>query len=111
MDKRAATVWDTTLRDMAPGVIWSVDGPILRMYCEAVALWESATRIVARTGPLIRGQKGDLVKNPAAQIARDQGQIVLATARELELSPSARAHLNAGQSPAADDEFARWMRR
>jgi P27 family predicted phage terminase small subunit len=99
------------MREMAPGVIWAVDGPILRIYVESVARWEEASRIVARTGPLIRGQRGELVRNPAAQIVRDQASIILATARELGLSPSARAHLNAGQPPAPDDEFDAWMRR
>ncbi len=79
------------------GVLTQIDRDALAVYCEAVAHYQQAVEVIDRTAVLIRGQRG-LVKNPAAQVARDQAAIIRAMARELGLTPSARAEMVHGGS-------------
>ena len=74
------------------GVIRVPDSDILRCYCEAVSRYAQAARLYAGSGPLVR-HAGSLVKNPLHQVVRDDGEQIRLFARELGLSPSARAGL------------------
>ena len=99
----ATTVWRRVLREMgATGVISAVDADVLRIYCESVARYLYAAQMLEGSGPLVRGQKDELVKNPLHQIVRDNAVLVRALARELGLTPSARAGLSGRQPPDAD---------
>lgn len=103
MDDAAKAVWRRVLRDMRhTGVIRAADRDILRAYCEGVAGYEYAVRLLAQSGPLVRGQKGELVKNPLHQIVRDYRDAIRLFARELGLSPSARTGLRIEREHALD---------
>lgn len=110
LDKRSAQVWRRVIRDFGPtGVLTSVDGAVLRAYCEAVARYEHAATRLAEMGPLVRGaRRGDLVKNPLHQIVRDNADLLRQMARELGLTPSARTGLHVGDSGIESDPFERW---
>jgi len=94
MDDRARAVWARVIAEMAPtGVIRGADADVLRCYCEAVSAYELAQRMLAGSSPLVR-TRGELVKNPLHQVVRDARDAVRLFARELGLSPSARAGLS-----------------
>jgi P27 family predicted phage terminase small subunit len=99
MSPTAKTIWRRVLREMGEtGVIRAVDADVLRAYCEAVSRYSYAATTLEQAGPLItaRGtgaRRGELVKNPLHQIVRDDALLVRAFARELGLTPSARAGL------------------
>ena len=95
MEPDAQVVWRRILRDMAPGVIVAVDADLLRMFCEAVVDYRRARALLVTGGPLIRGARGggELVVNPAARVVRDTREAARLLARELGLSPAARAGL------------------
>lgn len=94
MEPEAQAVWRRILRDMAPGVIVSVDGDLLRMFCEAVVDYHAARKLLRTGGPLIRGARGnELVVNPAGRLVRETREGARLLARELGLSPAARAGL------------------
>jgi len=90
---------------MPRGVITRVDTDALRCYCEAVARYAEASRLLAQTGLLVRGQHGELVKSPLHQILRDHRDAIRLFARELGLTPSARAGLKMEISPYVDDDM------
>lgn len=95
MDAAAKVVWRRVLRDMRDtGVIRAADTDVLRAYCEAVATYVVTANLLSKSGPLVRGQKGELVKNPLHQVVRDNRDAIRLFARELGLSPSARAGLH-----------------
>jgi P27 family predicted phage terminase small subunit len=86
------------------GVISAVDADVLRAYCEAVSRYIYAAMTLESAGPLVvaRGtgaRRGELVKNPLHQVVRDEALLLRAFARELGLTPTARADL---QSPRAE---------
>lgn len=94
MSARALQVWNRVMLDMgATGVITAVDADALRIYCETVARYEEASRLLTQTGPLVKGREGSLVKNPLAQVAKDNANIARAYAQELGLTPAARVGL------------------
>jgi P27 family predicted phage terminase small subunit len=93
MDAEAKVVWRRVISSMGHlGVIRVPDSDILRCYCEAVSRYAGAARLYAGSGPLVR-HAGSLVKNPLHQVVRDDGEQIRLFARELGLSPSARAGL------------------
>jgi P27 family predicted phage terminase small subunit len=64
------------------------------------------TALVARGGPLIKGRNGELVRNPAAIVMKQQGEQMRAWARELGLTPASRVgleqNLESGQHAGAN---------
>jgi len=103
MADEAKVVWRRVLRDMRhTGVIRAADTDVLRAYCESVARYQHAARLLGQSGPLVRGQRGELVKNPLHQIVRDNADEIRQFARELGLSPSARAGLRIEPEQAGD---------
>jgi P27 family predicted phage terminase small subunit len=93
----ADAVWERVLAELGPiGVLTAADADVLRAYTEAVARYEQAAVAYARSGPLIRGARAnELIKNPLHQIVRDNALLLLAFARELGATPSARSGLRA----------------
>ena len=58
MDPRAREVWDRQIESMAAtGVLTPVDTDSLRAYCEAVSRYEVAARLLASSGPVVRGAR------------------------------------------------------
>jgi P27 family predicted phage terminase small subunit len=98
------------MREQAPGVILAAHADVLRVYCECVARYGAWSRLLAQSGPLIRGARGgELVRNPLAGMVRDQADQVRMLARELGLTPSALAGMGAADVRA--DPFDEFLRR
>lgn len=114
MSPSAKTVWRRVLREMgATGVIAPVDADVLRVYCEAASRYVYAATTLERAGPLItaggRGaRRGELVKNPLHQVVRDNAVLLRGFARELGLTPAARAGLT-GHGHEEPDPFADFL--
>jgi P27 family predicted phage terminase small subunit len=66
--------------------------PRLRLYCEAWSRYRQAVDMLAGSAPLLN-DRGHLAKNPLHQVVRDNADHVRLLARELGLSPAARASL------------------
>ncbi len=116
MSPAAQAIWRRVVRAMSTtGVITAADADILRAYCEAASRYAHAARTLEQTGPLItaagRGaRRGELVKNPLHQIVRDNALLLRATARELGLTPAARAGLQVSPQVDLDDPVERFLR-
>lgn len=103
MDAASQKVWNRVLKATQPaGMITRADQDMLRVHCEAVARYEAAARLLASSSPLVQGARtGDLIKNPLHQIVRDNATLMIATSRELGLTPSARSGLRAPTETAS----------
>jgi P27 family predicted phage terminase small subunit len=99
MTDEAQKVWRHVMHEMPPGVILAADQHALRCYCEAVARYAQAQRIYQQSRPLVQSRQG-LVKNPLHQVVRDNSEAVRAWARELGLTPAARAGMRMDSSAA-----------
>lgn len=84
------------------GLITNADLPMFEAYCEAWGGYIIAMASGAET-PLVEGQKGNLVRNPAVQIARDNLDKAMILAREFGMTPASRTRIElpAGAVPAA----------
>lgn len=117
LDDEAAKLWDAIVRDYAhTGVLTGVDTGVLRIYVEAESRYRAAARLLAGSGPVVKGQKGELVRNPLHQIARDNADLAIRAARELGFTPAARSALaplgNSGAGGGSEeDALAAWERR
>jgi P27 family predicted phage terminase small subunit len=91
----AKTVWRRIVKDAPKGQIVPLDRDILAMFCEAVIRWRRANAAYGDSIGVLKGRGGEAwVKNPLHQIVRDNAAEVRLLARELGLSPAARAGLH-----------------
>jgi P27 family predicted phage terminase small subunit len=90
MDVEAQTVWDRVVGSDSTGLIRAADADVLRAYCESVARYQYASRALAQSGPLVRGPRGDLVRNPLHQVVVDNADKIRQFAYALGLSPAGR---------------------
>jgi len=103
MDDVAQQVWRRVMREMAgAGIITAADVDVLRCYCEAVSRYAEAATLYAQASPLIK-DRGHLTKNPLHQVVRDGADQIRLLARELGLSPAARANLQLTIGAATPD--------
>lgn len=109
LGEAAGVVWDRVIDTYAAtGVLTAVDTDVFRAYCEAVARYEYAAKLLEQSGPLVRGQRGELVKNPLHQVVRDNADLLRQFARELGLTPASRSGLK-GKDHDEGDEIDRWQ--
>ena len=103
MEPEARKTWRRVVREMrGTDVILAADADVLRCYCEAVAAYVRSATMLAGSTVLVR-RDGELAKNPLHQVVRDNRDAVRLFARELGLSPSARASLRVEPSAASGD--------
>lgn len=109
MTPGARSVWRRVMRNFGhTGVITDTDRDILQIYCESVDRYNDAKRRYIEMGALVPGARnGDLIKNPIHQILRDNEMVVRAFARELGLTPSARAGIEISEN--TEDALERWQ--
>lgn len=115
MVPRAKEVWRRQMESLgATGVLTPVDSDALRAYCEAVARYEEAARLIAASGPLVKGarstpERPEYVKNPLHQVVRDNAVLIRLFARELGFVPAGREGLHPGGAGGDEDDFDRWL--
>jgi P27 family predicted phage terminase small subunit len=86
MTAEAAQVWARTAPQVTAG-----DADTLAVYCCAVAEFGQAQALIDRSGPLIKGQKGNLVRNPLHSIKTANATVIRNLARDLGLTTEAAA--------------------
>jgi P27 family predicted phage terminase small subunit len=97
LDETALAVWRRLAPDMiAKKVLTGWDVETFAIVCDAVARHAQAAQLVAQRGVMVSGDKGRLVKNPAAQLVRDYAAIVATFGGRFGLTPADRAHILAG---------------
>lgn len=102
-------VWDFTVRELrAMRTLHRCDRDSLLAYCEAVASHRKASRLLASSDVLIKGEKGQPIRNPALQVQRDAATLIRVYAQEFGLTPASRTRIRveeaqAGVSPSSGD--------
>ncbi|KOX12493.1 phage terminase small subunit P27 family [Nocardiopsis sp. NRRL B-16309] len=102
----ALDVWRQLAPDLEKtGVLtpWDVDE--FAVFCDAVINHRRASEEVQRHGLLVYGAKGNLVKNPAAQMARDYADLMVKIGARFGLSPSDRAGLKVERGSESGDDY------
>ena len=106
LGEAATVVWDRVMAEQAPSIICAAHTDILHAYCEAVVRHDEAVRLLARSGLLIRGARGqELVRNPLLAIVHSEADLMRLYARELGLTPSSVSAFP-DRRPAEDDGMA-----
>jgi P27 family predicted phage terminase small subunit len=102
LSRRAREVWDYTVRQLiVMQVLTLADRDPLAIYCTSVANYEEAVQVLNLEGPVVEGRDGGFVKNPVAQVVRDQALLVKLMAAQFGLTPSSRVGLTPmGEAPS-----------
>lgn len=86
------------------GVLATVDRAVLIRYCTAWADWVELQELLSKSGKLIRGQKGNLVRNPLLLVRKDVEATLSDLGRQLGLSPGARLRADIAHERPTPDE-------
>lgn len=68
----------------------AVDRSILERYCTAWADWVELTETLAKTGRVVQGSRGQLMRNPIWLLRREAEMTLAELARDLAVTPAAR---------------------
>ncbi|MGV9941227.1 phage terminase small subunit P27 family [Streptomyces sp. NPDC003401] len=99
--KDAAELWSRTAPALAVAAgLTDAQRESLTMFCVAVANYWAVTREISRTGNLLPGRTGEMVKNPLHTVRTGYANEVTALRKELGLSPATAARIT---RPAAND--------
>lgn len=98
-------IWDYTVGELdAMGIAHACDRDTLLCYCEAVVAHRRASAIVAKSGVVMKGLHGGVVRNPALIVQRDSAALIRAFAQEFGLTPSARTRIESKDGAARGDD-------
>lgn len=113
LDADAHTEWDRVVVELeSMGIIGATDYAVLVGYCESWSHYKMAVEMLARTGPLHKPKEdGEIRRNPVVFILKDAREALLKFARELGLSPSARASVSAASGGSDTDPLAALSRK
>ena len=91
------------------GLLATIDRGLLIRYCTAWADWVELEGLLQRSGKLIKGQKGNFVRNPLWLMRRDAEEVVTDLGRQLGLTPVARLRVGVvHERPNEEEEKKRW---
>jgi P27 family predicted phage terminase small subunit len=115
LSEAAAAEWDR----LAPllhraGLLATIDGNVLGLYCSAVADWRAAREKVEELGPVVRSPAGFPQVSPYVSLARNAAKAMQSLGSELGLSPVARQRIGPVLDPDHKDdfdEFREWQKR
>ena len=107
----ASAVWVETIADLAelPGLLSTLDGGCLALYCEAWQTFKDASAIVAREGMVSTSEKGGTYQHPAVGIKHKAREAIISLGAKFGLNPQAREGLIVS-GPTEDDELTRLLR-
>lgn len=110
LPKEAKKHWEYLAPKLeALGLLTEVDGPALTDFCLCLARLEEAEKIVQENGMLIPGERG-LVKNPAAQLAREYRSAAQKWCARLGLDPQSRSGMDVTKPNSAQDEMETFLK-
>ena len=72
------------------GLLTNLDRGLLIRYCTAWADWVDLDAQLAKSGRLVKGPRGEYVRNPLWLLRRDAGDTATELSRQLGLTPDAR---------------------
>jgi phage terminase, small subunit, putative, P27 family len=102
----AQAAWDRLAPDlMRKGVLTAWDAQAFTVYCQTVAHYNAASRMLELEGMTARGAAGGVIKSPFWQIMRDAVATMTTIGGQFGLSPSERSKLSLGEAsraPGAD---------
>jgi P27 family predicted phage terminase small subunit len=100
----ARAEWNRVVPELEEmGVVASIDRSLLLRYCTAWADWCELDGLLQQSSKLIRGQKGNLVRNPVWLLRRDAEETLMELGRQLGLSPMARLRAGVVHDRPRDD--------
>jgi P27 family predicted phage terminase small subunit len=103
-------------RDRGDGLLATIDRAALIRYCRAWQDWSEIDQKLQASGPLIRGRRDALVRNPLWLLRSNVEATLSDLGKQLGLTPAARLRagvehehdeLDEGVAPAAIEEYRR----
>lgn len=112
LDEVAAAEWDRIVPELeAAGLLASIDGAALALYCDAFSTWIRANHEVEVYGLLVETGLGGLKANPAVAIARAARAQMHALLSDFGCSPASRCRVKVKGDAKAKDALGEFLGR
>lgn len=85
------------------GVLTSLDGSALAMYCCEFSKWRQAIEQIEKYGLVIKTKDGKIQKSPFVKISEDSLNNMIKIMREYGMTPSSRAGLKVEKKPEVSE--------
>lgn len=104
--KVAGQIWGLLVAQMdSQGLLSVLDEPALRKICVYEAMFDQATRDIARRGFMVKGYRGEMVRNPSTMTLSQASAVLPGLYREFGMTPLARDRLNPREIGEADSDL------
>lgn len=102
----AAAEWKRIVPELEKmGLLTSLDRAVLIRYCRVWADWVDVDANLQKTGPLIKGRRDGLVRNPLWLLRSDAESTLSDLMKQLGLTPNARLRIGvAHDAPEQEEE-------
>jgi P27 family predicted phage terminase small subunit len=89
---KASEVWDETVAELQeiPGLLSTLDGGVLALYCDAWQQFHDAQAIIAENGMVCHSEKGGTYQHPAVGISNKAREQITKLGALFGLNPMAR---------------------
>lgn len=98
--------WEDVVRSLPIGLLTRADEQVLERMAVAWAAFREACTLVRQSGLLVKGQFGNVVRNPLLIVRKQQAEEMEACGQALGLSPAARTRITALPEAPDDDPLA-----
>lgn len=107
----AAKHWPIVAKQLKDaGVLTSMDGSALALYCEAFSRYLHATQQISKFGPVVKAPSGFPVQSPFLAIANKAHEQMTKLLVEFGMTPSSRTKVT--KAPSGEgDEYAGFVKR
>ena len=103
--------WRRVLRLLdKKGFIEDLDRSAIQAYCEACAEFNEMSRLVQKSGPVMKTEKGNWVFHPLVACKNQAAERMMKFAKDLGLTPWARSKMDAMEKDA-EDEFSAFLKK
>jgi P27 family predicted phage terminase small subunit len=105
LPEEAKAEWKRVVPELEQmGTLTQVDRSVLIRYCTAWADWVEVQGMLEKSGKLIKGQKGNPVRNPLFMVRNDLEATLSDLGKQLGLSPGARLRAGISHQVPVDEE-------
>lgn len=107
LSDEARKVWRKTIKDMEEfDVLDKVDEDVLGTYCDAVAKYQDANRLIDKNGYTEINAQGNTVVSANVKLAQSYARLILSYSNKLGLNADSRARLAKKIADGEEDENA-----
>lgn len=105
LDKTAKAAWRMAVQFAPPGMLTALDHGVLERWCRNYSWFRQLSKQLDTEGFTVMDEKGNVFKNPIADLVLKVQGVMLNLEKELGFSPAARARVRVPEQKQTSNKF------